>query len=181
MKKNKIYIKSYGCQMNVYDSNRILDLFKNKEYEIADDLKDANLISAEGVNYEEFLKIGWSINQINNQFTKSVNLSFGAFYNNSLISFIIGDLFNIEKISEYEILLIYVSKNFRHKGLGTKLLKKIKENNSCLNKIYLEVSKNNSKAISFYKKMNFKKIYIRRKYFLFENKKNDALVMLKNY
>ncbi len=44
MKKNKIYIKSYGCQMNVYDSNRILDLFKNKEYEIADDPKEANLV-----------------------------------------------------------------------------------------------------------------------------------------
>ena len=44
MKKNKIYIKSYGCQMNVYDSNRILDLFKNKEYEIAEDPKDANLV-----------------------------------------------------------------------------------------------------------------------------------------
>ena len=44
MKKNKIYIKSYGCQMNVYDSNRILDLFKNKHYEVADDPKDANLV-----------------------------------------------------------------------------------------------------------------------------------------
>ncbi len=44
MKKNKIYIKSYGCQMNVYDSNRILDLFKNKNYEVADDPKDANLV-----------------------------------------------------------------------------------------------------------------------------------------
>ena len=43
MEKNKIYIKSYGCQMNVYDSNRILDLFKNQNYEIADDPKDANL------------------------------------------------------------------------------------------------------------------------------------------
>jgi len=30
--------------MNVYDSNRILDLFKNQEYEIADDPKDANLV-----------------------------------------------------------------------------------------------------------------------------------------
>ena len=44
MRKNKIYIKSYGCQMNVYDSNRILDLFKNQNYEIADDPKDANLV-----------------------------------------------------------------------------------------------------------------------------------------
>ena len=30
--------------MNVYDSNRILDLLKNQEYEIADDPKDANLV-----------------------------------------------------------------------------------------------------------------------------------------
>ena len=44
MKKNKIYIKSYGCQMNVYDSNRILDLFKNKNYEKVEDPKDANLV-----------------------------------------------------------------------------------------------------------------------------------------
>ena len=44
MKKNKIYIKSYGCQMNVYDSNRILDLFKNKNYEKVEDPKDATLV-----------------------------------------------------------------------------------------------------------------------------------------
>jgi tRNA-2-methylthio-N6-dimethylallyladenosine synthase len=44
MKKNKIYIKSYGCQMNVYDSNRILDLFKNRNYEKVEDPKDANLV-----------------------------------------------------------------------------------------------------------------------------------------
>ena len=30
--------------MNVYDSNRILDLFKNKNYEKVDDPKDANLV-----------------------------------------------------------------------------------------------------------------------------------------
>jgi len=30
--------------MNVYDSNRILDLFKNRDYEVIDDPKDANLV-----------------------------------------------------------------------------------------------------------------------------------------
>ena len=30
--------------MNIYDSNRILDLFKNQNYEIAMILKDANLV-----------------------------------------------------------------------------------------------------------------------------------------
>ena len=139
------------------------------------------LISNEGVNYEEFSKIGWSINQIKNQFDKNVNMSFGLFYDNSLISFIIGDLFIIEKKSEYEILLIYVSKDFRKKGLGTKLLNNIEESINCLNKIYLEVSENNLGAISFYKKMNFKNIYTRKDYFLFDNKKIDALVMSKNY
>ncbi len=38
-----IYIKSYGCQMNVYDSNRIKDLFSNKGYKITDDVSKADL------------------------------------------------------------------------------------------------------------------------------------------
>ena len=82
------------------------------------------LINSENSYYEEFLSIGWSLKQINNQFKKSTNLAYGIFYRELLISFIFGDLINIEKISEYEILLIYVSKNFRKKGLGTRLLKK---------------------------------------------------------
>ena len=139
------------------------------------------LISNEGLDYEEFLNMGWSLNQIINQLNKNTNLSFGAFYNESLVSFILGDLFNIEKISEYEILLIYVSKYFRKKGLGTKLLNKIEENNNCLKKIYLEVSKNNLLGVSFYTKMKFTTIYTRKNYFFIKNKKSDALVMAKTY
>ena len=139
------------------------------------------LISLEKNNYKEFSKIGWSIKQVFNQLNKNINFSFGGFYNDSLISFILGDLFNIEKISEYEILLFYVCKDFRSKGLGTELLKKIEEKNNCLKKIYLEVSENNLEGIAFYKKMNFKEIYKRKNYFSFQNKKNNALVMLKNY
>ena len=140
-----------------------------------------NLILSEGKNYENFLNMGWSSNQIINQLNKDTNLSFGAFYNESLISFIIGNLFNIEKISEYEILLLYVSKNFRKKGLGTQLINKIKKNNSRLKKIYLEVSKNNSEGVLFYTKMKFKTIYTRKNYFLNGNKKFDAIVMSKTY
>ena len=140
-----------------------------------------NLILNEGKNYENFLNMGWSSNQIINQFNKDTNLSFGAFYNESLVSFIIGNLFNIEKIAEYEILLIYVSKHFRKKGLGTQLISKIKENNSHLKKIYLEVSKNNSEGIAFYTRMKFKTIYTRKNYFLINNKKIDAFAMSKTY
>ncbi len=140
-----------------------------------------SLIFNEGKNYEDFLNIGWSENQIINQLNKNINLSYGAFYNETLVSFILGDLFNIEKILEYEILLLYVCKNFRKKGLGKELINIIEENNSCLKKIYLEVSKNNSKAISFYTKMKFKTTYTRKKYFLIENKRIDALVLTKSY
>ena len=140
-----------------------------------------NLIFNEGKYYENFLNMGWSSNQIINQLNQVTNLSFGAFYNESLVSFIIGNLFNIEKKSEYEILLIYVSKHFRKKGLGTQLINKIKENNSRLKKIYLEVSKNNSEGISFYTKMNFKTIYKRKNYFLINNKRIDAFAMSKTY
>ena len=139
------------------------------------------LISDEGDSYQEFLNIGWSLNQIIKQLLKNTNFSIGAYYNGSLTSFILGDLFNIEKISEYEILLLYVSKKFRRKGLGLNLINKIEENNRSLKKIYLEVSKNNVEAISFYKKMNFKKIFTRKNYFIYGNTKCDALVMSKNY
>jgi len=44
MNTKKIYVKSYGCQMNVYDSNRIKDLFFEDGYVITNDIKDANLI-----------------------------------------------------------------------------------------------------------------------------------------
>ena len=75
----------------------------------------------------------------------------------------------------------YVCKDFRKKGLGTKLLNKIEENNARLKKIYLEVSKNNSEGISFYTKMKFIEIHTRKNYFLINNKHIDALVMVKTY
>ena len=125
--------------------------------------------------------MGWSSIQIINQLNKDTNLSFGAFYNETLVSFIIGNLFNIEKISEYEILLLYVCKDFRKKGLGTKLLNKIEENNTHLKKIYLEVSKNNFEGISFYEKMHFTSAHTRKNYFFIKNKHIDALMMFKTY
>ena len=140
-----------------------------------------NLISNEGKNYNDFLSMGWSKNQIINQINKKTNLSFGAFHNESLVSFILGDLFNIEKIIEYEILLIYVCKNFRKKSLGTKLLNKIKENNTLLKKIYLEVYKNNYEGISFYTKMKFISTHTRKNYFFIKNKYIDALTMVKTF
>lgn len=140
------------------------------------------LILSEGNAFIEYIELGWSINEIKNQLNKTINLSYGVFYKNTLISFMLGDLFCVEKLSEYELFLIYVCKNFRNKGIGTKLLNKIgKTENKYLKKIYLEVSKKNTKGISFYKKMNFKKTYTRKNYYLAQKEKMDALIFVKNF
>ena len=40
----KVFIKTYGCQMNVYDSERMSESFGNKGYEETTEIKNADLI-----------------------------------------------------------------------------------------------------------------------------------------
>ena len=40
----KIYVKSYGCQMNIYDSNRIKNLFEAKRFSETNQIENADLI-----------------------------------------------------------------------------------------------------------------------------------------
>ena len=81
----------------------------------------------------------------------------------------------------YEILLIYVNNHKRNIGYATKLLENIqltlKRYN--LKKIFLEVASNNIQAIKLYKKNKFKKIGIRKNYYLMDNNKINALVFEK--
>ena len=44
MNAKKIYLRSFGCQMNDYDSARILDLMKTQGYERIDNPEDADLV-----------------------------------------------------------------------------------------------------------------------------------------
>ena len=64
-------------------------------------------------------------------------------------AFLIVNLIFIEKVSEYEILFIYVKKTYRRKGLANYLLNKIyiQKNKSNLKKIFLKVAGNNFPAI----------------------------------
>ena len=40
----KLHIKTYGCQMNVYDSDRMQDLMQAVGYEISNDVDDADMV-----------------------------------------------------------------------------------------------------------------------------------------
>lgn len=44
MEASKLYIKTYGCQMNVYDSDRMADLLSPLGYTLAQDEHDADLV-----------------------------------------------------------------------------------------------------------------------------------------
>ena len=76
----------------------------------------------------------------------------------------IADLIFIEKISEYEILFIYVKKTYRRKVLANCLLNNIyiQKNKSNLKKIFLEVAENNIPAVKVYKKNNFELLNIKK-------------------
>ena len=40
----KLYIKTYGCQMNSYDSDRMQDLMQAIGYKNTDDISDADMV-----------------------------------------------------------------------------------------------------------------------------------------
>ena len=45
MTTNKVFIKTHGCQMNEYDSSRMLDLLKESHgYELTDQESEADLL-----------------------------------------------------------------------------------------------------------------------------------------
>ena len=135
-----------------------------------------NIIDQHSNDLDIFLKLGWSKSQFKVQLAKKNNLTLGLYENSILEGFVIGDLINIEKNIEYEVLLIYVNVEKRKRGYATKLLEYIplilkKEK---LKKIYLEVAANNHSAIKLYEKNNFKQRGIRKKYYTLDNKKFDA-------
>ena len=79
--------------------------------------------------------------------------------------------------NESELLNIAVKPEERGKSCGRKLLEfifdvSVKKN--CEN-VFLEVAKNNEKALSLYERLGFKEINIRKKYYAYE----DAIIMKK--
>ena len=98
----------------------------------------------------------------------------GAFLNKTLLGYIIF------QVSDFEADIVYIAThpNYRKMGIGTALL-----NSKCFTwnisksefKIFLEVSVTNKIAIEFYKKQDFKIIFLRKAYF----KNTDAYLMQK--
>ena len=85
--------------------------------------------------------------------------------------------------SEAELLLLVTHKMKQNTGLATNCLLKIEKKivESGAKKLTLEVSKSNKTAIQIYKKLNYKKISVRKSYSRDKNGKfEDAVVMQKD-
>ena len=140
-----------------------------------------DLINMNICDLKYFKRLGWNINQFKLQILKEINYGLGIFNGHSLEGFLLGDLITIEKITEYEILLIYVNSQKRKLGYATKLLENIQKHlkKKHLKKIFLEVAINNYQAIALYKKNKFRKNGTRKNYYLMDNNKIDAFLFEK--
>ena len=114
------------------------------------------------------------------QFAKETNFGLGIYDNQKMISFIIGDLIKIKNIIEYEIFIVYVSKNKRKLGYASNLLQCIPLNiNKEIKKIYLEVSSENKQAIKLYEKNGYKKSGMRKNYYKVNSQKFNSYLFEK--
>ena len=132
--------------------------------------------------FKYFNGLGWSKKQFNLQISKKNNCSFGLWQSNAPIGFLIGELIYVEKKSEYEILLLYVDKNFRNHGHATYLINALNNilKSNKLNRITLEVPVSNYIAINLYKNNGFCQIGKRKNYYKISiDIKEDALIFEK--
>ena len=116
------------------DINRLIEYKKRTIYEYAKDLSN-----------EE-------IDKINKYVTSEVPKLINDYCNIIVDNKIVGCLLLTNKDDGKLLDEIYLEEEYRDKGIGTKIIKNILNNNDI---VYLWVYKENEKAISLYKKLEF--------------------------
>ena len=136
-----------------------------------------NLVKIHLNAFEEFNFRHWNYSD----FSDFLNSNYKIFYyesNNKILGFVVVN-FN----SDFnEIITIAVDKTYQRKKIGKNLIEYIINYFKSKKGLYLEVAKNNCRAINFYKNNGFKIIAERKKYYSICRGKNkgakvDALVM----
>lgn len=95
---------------------------------------------------------------------------FGYYVNNELVGFI-----HINKMYEnIDIVNVVVSKEFRNKGIGSKLIEYVFNVYDDVSSVMLEVNENNVIAYNLYKKLGFNEINRRLNYY---GGKDTAIIM----
>ena len=87
---------------------------------------------------------------------------------------VVGFIIDMRHIDEISLLNIAIHKCLQGMGHGLKMLKKYIKSLPGKYSIYLEVNKNNIKALNMYTKLNFERVSIRKSYY---NDGGDAINM----
>ena len=77
----KLYIKTYGCQMNEYDSDKTVDILKQKKgVEVTNDIKEADIILLNTCSIREKAeaKVYSELGRLNKLKEKNPNLKIGV-------------------------------------------------------------------------------------------------------
>jgi len=78
---------------------------------------------------------------------------------------VVGFIIDMRYKDEINLLNIAIHKCLQGMGHGLKMLKKYIKSLPCKYSIYLEVNKNNIKALNMYTKFNFERVSIRKSYY----------------
>ena len=87
---------------------------------------------------------------------------------------VVGFIIDMRHKGEISLLNIAVYKHLQGMGHGLKMLKTYIKSLPVKQSIYLEVNKNNIKALNMYTKLNFERVSIRKSYY---NDGGDAIIM----
>ena len=88
---------------------------------------------------------------------------------------IIGFIIDLRYANEVNILNIAIGKSFQSKGHGSNMLCNYLKRLPKKCTVFLEVKKNNYRALKIYSKLNFQKLYTRKAYY---NDGEDAVNMI---
>ncbi|MDC0348860.1 GNAT family N-acetyltransferase [Alphaproteobacteria bacterium] len=128
-----------------------------------------------GLLEESSFQPSWSSSDIQSLLTLDTTASWGRAYKGKLISFIL-----IQKVaSEVEIILLVTHPSHRKKGIAGLLLEEVVKylREEEISRIFLEVSVENTPAISFYKSHAFEIIGERKNYYSRKNNKSANVMM----
>lgn len=122
-------------------------------------------------DFDDFWNVNILESELKNEFSKYIIAK--------LNDEIVGFAGVIDTVDQLEITNIVVKKNFRKKGIGSKLLENLimLAKKAGKEKISLEVNSTNLPAIKLYEKNGFKNVGFRKKYY--NNKDNAEIMTLK--
>ncbi|MBC2856382.1 ribosomal protein S18-alanine N-acetyltransferase [Cetobacterium sp. 2A] len=132
--------------------------------------KDENLLNLVELENEIFLKSSYTLEQLKDMILDDNYI----IYIYKLEEEIVGYLILHDSFDVYEIMKIGTKNSSRGLGIGRNLISKyLDEYNKDL---FLEVRESNLVARNFYKKLNFKEVGIRKKYY--SDNDESAILML---